>query len=72
MNDKSYLRVSFSAPLQEGDSESTTFGCRQNNPDICKYNCVDNICAFTSKDCICKHPSRAWGKKYKELAGKEI
>lgn len=31
-------RVSFTSPLVEGDTENQTVGCRQNNPEICKYN----------------------------------
>ncbi len=61
------IKVSFNAPLNEKDSETTTWGCRQNNPDICAYNSIPNICAFTSEDNICKKPSRAWKKKYFEL-----
>ena len=32
------LRVPFNAPLREEDTEEQTFGCRQNNPDICGNN----------------------------------
>ncbi len=63
------LKVSFNAPLNDGDTEITTYGCRQTNPDICANNSLPGICAFTSDDCICKKPSRAWKKKYKELKG---
>ena len=28
------LKIPFSAPLNDGDTETTTYGCRQNNPDI--------------------------------------
>ena len=68
MNDKN-LKVAFGAPLHEQDSETQTYGCRANNPDICSNNSIDGICAFTSEDCICKKPSRAWKKKYYELKG---
>lgn len=61
------LRVPFNSPLNEKDTENQTFGCRQNNPDICASNSIPNVCAFTSEDCICKRPSRAWKRKYKEL-----
>ena len=48
------LKVSFNAPLNEQDTEVQTFGCRANNPDICANNSINNVCAFTSDDCICK------------------
>lgn len=45
------------------DTDKQTFGCRQANPDICGYCYIEGICAFASKDSICKHPSAKW-KKY--------
>ena len=35
MNEKE-LRVPFNAPLNEQDTEKQTYGCRQNNPGICR------------------------------------
>ena len=49
--------------LQTGDTETTTFGCRCNNPDICKNN-GDKTCAFFNEQHICSTPSRAWKKIY--------
>ena len=63
------LKVPFNAPLNEQDTETQTYGCRANNPNICANNSIVGICAFTSDDCICKKPSRAWKKKYNELKG---
>ena len=54
-------------PLHELDSEQQTYGCRQNNPEICRFNSVPNICAFVTQDNVCHHPSRAWAKIYLEL-----
>ncbi len=68
MEDK--LHIAFSAPLREGDTEVQTYGCRQNNPDICGSNGLSDICAFVRTDHICKKPSRAWKKKYNELINK--
>ena len=34
MNEKE-LRILFNSPLNEVDTELQTYGCRQNNPDIC-------------------------------------
>lgn len=62
--DEKAIKVAFSAPLHEKDVETQTYGCRQNNPAICKYNGLSDICAFASKDCICRKPSRAWKKQF--------
>jgi len=61
------LQIPFNAPLNNVDTETQTFGCRQNNPDICANNSLPGVCAFVTDDCICMKPSRAWGKKYREL-----
>lgn len=61
------IKVPFSAPLNEQDTELQTYGCRQNNPDICGYNGMIGVCAFVCEDKICKKPSRSWKKKFREL-----
>ena len=61
------LCIPLRSPLNEQDTPNQTFGCRQSNPDICGYCYLDNICAFTSDDHICKHPSAKWKKIYLEL-----
>lgn len=58
------LRFSLKAPLNDGDTESQTYGCRATNPDICKNCYIEGICAFTSSDQICKAPSFKWKKYY--------
>ena len=68
MNKKD-LKIPFNAPLNEKDTELQTYGCRANNPDICANNELEGICAFSSTDCICKKPSRAWKKQYAKLKG---
>ena len=65
------LRVPYNVPLNELDTETQTYGCRQNNPDICGSNGVPGICAFISDDGICKKPSCSWKKKYNELKDAE-
>lgn len=52
-------KIPFHAPLHPQDTETQTYGCRQNNPDICSSNGLDGVCAFASKDGICRKPSRA-------------
>lgn len=63
------LIIPFNAPLHPQDTEVSTYGCRQNNPDICGSNGIPEVCAFVSKDCICKKPSRAWKKQFQKLKG---
>lgn len=60
-------KSAFSAPLKPGDSGSQTVGCRQNNPAICKFNCVDSVCAFVREDGICLHPSAKWAAQFRKL-----
>ena len=64
---KKELCVGFNSPLNPEDTEEQTYGCRQNNPDICKNNGVQGICALVREDGICKQPSRAWKKQYDKL-----
>ena len=63
------VKVPFNAPLNELDTETQTFGCRQINPNICGNNCMPDVCAFVREDNLCMKPSKAWKKKYKELKG---
>ena len=65
------LRVAFNAPLSESDTENQTYGCRQNNPDICGANGIEGVCAFASEDGICKRPSKAWKKQFNKLKNEE-
>ena len=66
---KREIVISFNTPLNPQDTESQTYGCRANNSDICANNGLPNICAFSSEDCICKKPSRAWKKQFNKLKG---
>ncbi len=67
MQNSKQLKIPFSAPLNELDSEAQTYGCRQNNLDICGNNGIPGVCAFVSSDEICRKPSRAWKRQYKKL-----
>ena len=42
MNNKE-LTIPFNAPLNPLDTEKQTFGCRQNNPDICGNNNLPDV-----------------------------
>ena len=70
MSNKEYV-IPFSAPLNPLDTEQQTYGCRQNNPDICGNNNLPGICAFCRPDHICQKPSRAWKKQFIKLAGED-
>lgn len=65
---KSDIHFKFDAPLNIKDTEEQTYGCRANNPNICRYYMLDDVCAFSSKDSICKKPSRSWKKQYGKLS----
>lgn len=64
--------VKFNAPLNKLDTESQTYGCRQNNPEICKKNGLIDVCAFAREDGICKSPSSAWARQYLKLIVKFV
>ena len=64
---KKKVKIAFKAPLNELDTAEQTYGCRANNPDICKNNGIPNVCAFEREDRICKQPSKAWKKQYLKL-----
>lgn len=61
------LCFDFNAPLNRGDSESTTYGCRHTNPDICGSCYLENICAFCTSSHLCLKPSVRWKKQYIQL-----
>jgi hypothetical protein len=65
------LKIAFSAPLNEKDTEKQTYGCRANNPEICGNNGLMDYCAFVRDDGICMKPSRAWKKQYHKLQEQE-
>ncbi len=69
MKTEKELRIKFNAPLNPQDSETQTYGCRANNPNICGNCYIEGICAFACEDNICKKPSVAWKKQYKKLKG---
>jgi hypothetical protein len=66
---ESELKIPFNAPLNDADTETQTYGCRQNNPNICANNCMPGVCAFVTPDNICRKPSRAWKKQFIALGG---
>ena len=67
MKTEKELHIKFSAPLNPQDTELQTYGCRANNPNICGNCYIEDVCAFTRKDSICKKPTNAWKKQYLKL-----
>lgn len=61
------IKFTLKDKLNKLDTENQTYGCRHSNPDICGSCFIENVCAFMSKDSICKKPSSSWKKRYKEL-----
>ncbi len=61
----------FDTPLQEGDSEIQTVGCRHTNPNICSKNSMYEKCAFTSQNNICLNPPSSWRKKFEKLKAED-
>ena len=66
MKSEKELHIGFSAPISSLDTEEQTYGCRANNPQICRNAYMENICAFVREDCICKKPSLAWKRYFKK------
>ncbi len=64
---KSELHIPFKEALRKEDSETQTYGCRVNNPDICRYYMLDSVCAYARENHICLQPSRAWKRMYMKL-----
>jgi hypothetical protein len=65
------VKVDFDAPLNPRDTETKTYGCRQRNPEICKWHSLMGVCAFVREDNICTRPSKRWPKQYRLLKSKE-
>ena len=55
------------APLHDKDSETQTYGCRHTNPDSCKKNLMEGVCAFVREDNLCLSPPGSWPRIYREL-----
>ena len=61
------IHIPFNSPLRVEDTESSTYGCRHSNPDICGANRLFDICAFARDDAMCLKPSASWKKQYHKL-----
>ena len=72
MKSEKELCYKFRAPLNIGDTENQTYGCRHSNPDICGNANLEEICAFVRNDNICKRPSASWRKQYLKLKEEQL
>ena len=59
----------FHAPLREGDTAEITSGCRHTNPDVCRNNSMNGICAFVRVDGMCSQPPKSWPRQFVKLRG---
>jgi hypothetical protein len=60
-------KSNYSSKLNELDTEFQTHGCRAFNPDICKNNGSEKVCAFVRTDGMCLCPTKKWKKQFLEL-----
>jgi hypothetical protein len=54
-------------PLQPGDREDRTVGCRQSQPACCGRNSNPAVCAFARADGFCLAPPTSWKRKFTAL-----
>lgn len=59
--------IGFRSPLNEGDTDKQTIGCRREHPEFCSKNSLEGICAFVRSDIVCKAPPTSWTKQYLKL-----
>lgn len=64
------LKFKITDPLNKNDTEVETYGCRASNSNTCKWNMLQNACAFVREDQKCKKPSRKWPSIYQGLLSK--
>jgi hypothetical protein len=55
------------APVQPGESESRTLGCRHRNACHCKDNRAPKVCALVRSDHVCLAPPATWRIHYRRL-----
>jgi len=55
-------------PLQEGETEEKTLGCRYSRPEICAKHSLVGVCAFVTMDGFCYEPPNSWSRLYKKLS----
>ena len=63
-----HIHIPYRAPLNSGDTENQTYGCRATSPNICKNHGMAG-CAYVNQTGIWMMPPRGWNKHFKELKG---
>lgn len=62
------MKYSFNDPLNPGDTENETVGCRAFEPNYCSGYGSEG-CALTNASGICTCPRKSWKKQYFKLKG---
>jgi hypothetical protein len=57
----------FHVPLEPGDTETQTVGCRHTNAANCGKNSMEGVCAFARRDRMCLLPPMSWPKQFEKL-----
>jgi hypothetical protein len=65
------IKTAHRSSLHEKDRIDCTYGCRHTNPDSCKKNQMEGICAFVREDNMCLSPPGSWPRLYKRLLEEE-
>jgi hypothetical protein len=53
------------APIQPGETESQTIGCRHSNKLTCGRNGIPCVCALVREDGMCLAPPSSWVRLYR-------
>ena len=57
----------FHPPVQPGEPETKTIGCRHSNNQSCGRNGIDKVCALVRDDGICLAPPSSWTRFYRAV-----
>lgn len=58
----------FDPPVQPGETETQTIGCRHGNRLNCGRNGLPSVCGLVRKDGLCLAPPATWKMYYRGLA----
>jgi hypothetical protein len=62
-----HMRLRQFNPVQPGETESKTIGCRHGNRLNWGRNGIPNVCALVRGDGICLAPPSSWTSYYRKL-----
>jgi len=60
-----HLHVRTFDPIQPGETETKTVGCRHGNALNCGRNGIDKVCALVRADGMCLEPPSSWVRFYR-------